>query len=300
MSELITVNPGTPSTGPVLGLNIINEQPVTLFRESTDSPTFAVGSGGNDSIEVASPNDSTTFFITGGPGNDTITGGSSGDNLSGNGGNDNISGGRSGDAIFGGLGNDQLAGDDGIDIIDAGRGDDTVNGGQGNDTLLGGPGNDELFGEAGEDLIRGGDGEDTLFGGDGSDVLKGGAGDDILVPGAGRDVMKGGFGQDTFRFTPGSTGVGQLDRIIDFKASDDTIEISRSLLPGSGLQTGELTSDDFEVVEDLSQAIVTTGVLIYEQKSGIVYYNPTDGKDVPLFQLQANLSDINASNFTIF
>jgi Ca2+-binding RTX toxin-like protein len=110
--------------------------------------------------------------------------------------------------------------------------------------------------------------------------------------------MKGGFGRDTFRFNPGSTGPGKLDRIVDFNPKDDNIELSRALLPGSGLQRGKLSSEQFAIVEDVSSAR-TNAVLVYEQKTGILYYNPGSGKDVPLLQLNANLSDISASNITI-
>lgn len=298
MSELITVNsPGTSSTGPVLGLSIINEQPVQLIKESSNNPIVAVGNTGKDVFRVTS-SDGTAYSISGNGGNDEITGGPGSDILAGNTGDDRISGGAGGDTINGGPGSDQLSGNDGIDVINAGAGNDTVNGDEGNDTLLGGPGNDRLFGGDGEDLLRGGDGNDILSGGAGSDSIRAGKGNDILIPGAGRDVMKGGAGKDTFRFEAGSTGRGQIDRITDFKASDDKIELSGALLPGAGLSKGTLSSEDFAIVSDIG-VDTTTATLVYEQKSGIVYYNPGSGKDVPLFQLQTNLSDISSSNFTI-
>lgn len=299
MSELITVNPGTtPSTGPILNLNIINEQPVQLFREAPGAPVIVTGSPGRDILQVASADVVASYRINASGGNDEITGGSGPDVLAGDEGNDQIIGGLSDDVILGGTGNDTLSGDDGLDVLSGGPGNDTLRGDRGNDTLLGGPGNDQLFGGDNEDQIRGGNGQDTLNGGNGNDSIRGGAGDDLLIPGGGRDVMRGGFGRDTFRFDTASNGLRQIDRIIDFRADDDTIELSRRLLPGSGLQRGQLSSEDFAVVEDLT-IDVAEATLIYEQKSGIVYYSPANGRDVPLFQLQANLSDISASNFTI-
>lgn len=299
MSELITVNPGTPSTVPILGLRIINEQPVRIIRDNAFSPVVGIGSAGKDTFEVASSTNGTEYIISGDAGDDTIVGGAGSDIFAGNGGNDNITGGQGDDKLIGGVGSDRLQGNEGLDVIDAGLGDDTLRGDEGNDTLLGGPGDDELFGGANEDVLRGGDGKDLLSGGDGADTLRGGRGNDILVPGAGRDVMKGGFGSDTFRFEAGSTGVGQLDRIVDFKPSDnDRIELSASLLPGSGLGDGDLSDEDFEIIRDISLE-EATATLVYEQKTGIVFYNPEDGKNVPLFQLKANLDDLSASNFTI-
>jgi Ca2+-binding RTX toxin-like protein len=308
MSELIIVNPGTPSTGPVLGLNIINELPVQVLRETPEGPIIATGSAGRDVIRVANPLETTSYQVDGGADRDDLAGGTADDTLSGGdgddivvgrAGNDQISGGAGKDTLLGGPGNDQIQGNDGIDLIDAGPGDDRVDGGDGNDTLLGGPGNDELFGGANEDVVRGGDGDDTLSGGGGSDTIRGGAGDDLLIPGAGKDIMKGGAGADTFRFTTGSTGQGQLDRIVDFSPEEDVIELSRSLLPNSGLERGTLSSESFAVVRDIRGAD-TEATLIYEQRSGILYYSPTEGRDVPLLQLRRNLADISASNFTIF
>jgi Ca2+-binding RTX toxin-like protein len=307
MSELIIVNPGTPSTGPVLGLSIINELPVQVSREAPGSPVVGTGSDARDVIRVASLDDTTIYRIdggadrddiAGGTGNDVLSGGDGDDLIVGRAGNDQISGGAGKDAILGGAGNDQIQGDAGIDLIDAGAGDDRVDGGDGNDTLLGGPGNDELFGGANEDAIRGGAGDDTLSGGDGSDTIRGGSGDDILIPGAGKDIVKGGAGADTFRFTAGSTGRGQLDRVVDFRPEEDTIELSRALLPNSELGSGTLSSEEFEIVRDISN-VETDAILIYEQKTGIVYYSPANGRDVPLLQLRENLGDLSASNFTI-
>lgn len=307
MSELIIVNPGAPSTGPVLGLNIINEQPVRVFREAPGSPVIVTGSPGRDVIQVASFSDNTSYVvnadvgddqITTGLGNDQIDGGPGNDLITAGAGNDTIAGGPGDDSILGGNGNDQTQSDDGIDIVDAGAGNDQVDGGQGNDTLLGGPGNDQVEGGIGEDNIRGGDGRDILSGGAGSDNIRGGRGNDVLSGGAGRDVLKGGFGRDTFRFTADSVGSGQVDRIIDFNADDDRIELSRALLPGSQLGRGRLSSENFEIVEDLELA-PATATLVYEQKTGIVYYNPADGRDVPLLQLRSELSGISAANFVI-
>lgn len=307
MSELIIVEPNTPPTGPVLGLNIINELRVQVFREAPGSPIVGTGSAGRDVIRVANPQDTTVYQIIGGADRDDIAGGAADDELSGGdgddlivarAGNDQVTGGAGKDTILGGPGNDQIQGDPGLDLIDAGPDDDRVNGGDGNDTLLGGPGNDDLFGGANEDVIRGGAGDDTLSGGGGSDTIRAGEGDDILIPGAGKDIMKGGAGADTFRFTANSTGRGQLDRIVDFSPEEDTIELSRALLPNSGLGSGTLGSEDFAVVRDIRSAD-TAAALIYEQRSGIVYYSPADGRDVPLLQLRRNLADISASNFTI-
>ncbi|MBW4466127.1 MAG: M10 family metallopeptidase C-terminal domain-containing protein [Pegethrix bostrychoides GSE-TBD4-15B] len=305
MSELITVNPGQASAGP-LGLNIIGEGVIQAFQETPSTPVVATGSSLNDSISSAQPRDTTVFQIGGNAGNDdisgaagddTLSGGDGEDTIRGNSGNDIIDGGAQADNLLGGSGDDTIRAGNGIDVVNGGSGNDTIRGDQGNDTLMGGPGDDEIFGGNGNDTIIGNAGDDRLFGGAKSDILKGGGGDDILEGGSGRDLMKGGPGSDTFVFGPGSTGPGKLDRIFDFNPGEDQIELSQALLPGSGIS--ELGEADFAVVREISLGAESTATLIYEQKSGIVYYNAPGGKDVPLFQLQPNLSGLSASDFTI-
>jgi Ca2+-binding RTX toxin-like protein len=139
----------------------------------------------------------------------------------------------------------------------------------------------------------------VLVGGAGNDVLRGEAGDDVLNSGAGRDTMQGGAGKDRFRFEARSTGGRQLDLIRDFKPKQDVIEISRSLLPGSRLKAGELKANDFQIVRGIRNADDASAKILYDRRSGIVYYNPNRGVEVPLFQMQKNLN-VSASDFRIF
>jgi Ca2+-binding RTX toxin-like protein len=154
----------------------------------------------------------------------------------------------------------------GSDTLEGNSGDDLIFGGDGfggifptplsldNDRLEGNSGNDTLFGENGDDLLDGGKGNDVLVGGRGNDWLIGGRGDDILCgaravgfSGNQLDKLTGGKGSDTFvlgvagiagqyyngggSFTPGlplpaaTTGYAV---ITDFKASQDTIQLSNS------------------------------------------------------------------------
>ncbi|QRM27532.1 cadherin domain-containing protein [Microvirga sp. VF16] len=78
----------------------------------------------------------------------------------------------------------------------------------------------KLNGSADDDFINGLAGNDRLFGLAGNDTLNGGAG---------KDKLHGGAGQDVFVFdTP--VKKGHFDHIEDFKASDDTIQISLAAL----------------------------------------------------------------------
>ncbi|MFK7752794.1 MAG: NosD domain-containing protein [Sedimentitalea sp.] len=94
-----------------------------------------------------------------------------------------------------------------------GYGDDLLLGGRHSDRLSGGEDNDRLGGNAGGNDLRGDAGSDKLRGGQGADRLNGGTGDDHLNGGAGTDVFV--FGENS-----------GADRIADFQAGFDTIEIS--------------------------------------------------------------------------
>lgn len=84
---------------------------------------------------------------------------------------------------------------------------------------------DDTINDAGRAIryyTDGGGGNDTLIGGTLTDALVGGLGDDRLDGREGADSLVGGAGADRFIFS-GTTG---NDRIIDFAAGVDTIDLS--------------------------------------------------------------------------
>jgi serralysin len=87
------------------------------------------------------------------------------------------------------------------------------------ETGIGGSGNDTMIAN---DLGC------TLIGNAGSDTLTGGSGNDRLVGGTGVDLLTGGGGTDTFVFVTGdsSAASGQHDRIADFIAGTDRIDLT--------------------------------------------------------------------------
>jgi len=197
---------------------------------------------------------------------------------------------------LGGLGKDTLQGSGGNDLLDGGQRSDRIFGGDGNDIILAGSGRDTAFG---------GSGDDTIYGGDAADTLVGGAGNDLLNPGAGRDILIGGAGRDTFEFDTGSTGGGWIDQIKDFNPEEDKIRLARGLLPRSGLAITRpnkpLKPSDFKIVNSIgSLSRDDKAKIIYEQSTGLVYYNNPRNNDLTLlFQLSRNL-DVKSSNFEIF
>ncbi len=278
MSEVIVILP-PGSVEPIFGLQIFNEISIVLER-SPDGSIKVEGStpGSNPPTGGAtSPASGSSVTIHGTAGDDfmVVTLG-----------DDTVFGEAGDDTIFGGLGDDRLSGDLGNDLLFGGAGDDILRGGDGQDLLNGGAGNDLLFG---------GKGNDTLIGRGGNDRLLGGKGNDLLVAGRGKDLLVGGSDADRFRF--GQDSAQGLDRIEDFKPGQDTIELSRALLPGSGLR-GRLRSSDFDAVTRLEQG--ASSQIVYERSTGLVYYNPSRSGSAPvaLLEIDKNLN-ISANSFRI-
>ncbi|WKN21811.1 M10 family metallopeptidase C-terminal domain-containing protein [Azotobacter vinelandii] len=96
-----------------------------------------------------------------------------------------------------------------------------------------------LEGSAADDDLIGSAAAEILTGADGDDYLHGGAGDDILDGGAGRDTLAGGSGADLFRFSARedshrTSGESFADRILDFEAGTDRIDLSALGFGGLG------------------------------------------------------------------
>lgn len=269
------------------------------------------GRAGNDTVFAGEGNDN----ISGGNGNDLLHGNQGEDTIRGDAGDDTVYGGQGEDWIEGGVGEDLLFGDKGNDTVSGDQGDDTIYGGEGNDSLSGGDDNDLIFGNQGDDTIDGGPGDDTLYGGQGDDSINGGRGNDLLFGGRGNDILTGGEGFDTFRFEyfpqEGETEVPVanaengnifgLDTITDFTPVEDKIHLDSRVF--DQLQPGTLSQADFArtMAFNANAEGASEAKIIYDQTSGLVYYNPssTAGDEVQLVQIDPNL-DLNPDNFEIF
>lgn len=230
----------------------------TIFGGNGDDTL--IGEGGHDHLLGDAGDDNLAGgtgadTLRGGADNDTLAGDSSTDILYGNDGDDSLIGGTGADTLYGGAGDDTmfgntgedtLYGEDGHDVISSGDGIDLVYGGDGNDliygrsgwdvlhgddgddTLIASEGSDELWGGRGSDSLSAGTGDDTLYGGDGDDTLLGNQGVDVIDGGAGNDALRGGTLLDTFIFTVGH----DADRISDFEANQDILQLTTSLTGG--------------------------------------------------------------------
>lgn len=106
-----------------------------------------------------------------------------------------------------------------------------------------------------------------LKGGKKADALVGGIGDDPLNGGLGKDKLTGGAGDDVFALTT-KLGKGNIDRILDFAAADDTIQLSGKVFGRIG--KGFLDKDEFRLG---AKALDADDRIIYNKKTGAVYYD---------------------------
>ncbi|MBF2046969.1 MAG: hypothetical protein IGS54_06300 [Elainella sp. C42_A2020_010] len=283
MSEVITP-PG--SLEPVFGLQIFNEEPVSVTQLPDGSVTVNSPGLSNDIMIVEDPFTTTDYTINAGAGDDFVVTGA-GDDFANLGDGD--------DVAFLGLGDDFAIGGAGNDRLFGGAGDDVISGGLGDDFIRGGAGNDDLRSTQGDDNIGGGAGNDIIRGGAGNDTMSGGSGNDLIIAGPGSDTLIGGGGKDTFRFGRGSNT--ELDKIVDFEPGKDVIELSRALLPGANLR-GTINASDFEVVSSIGSG--SDAKIVYEASTGVVYYNPNKPGSTPVALLELNKNlNLGADSFRI-
>lgn len=144
---------------------------------------------------------------------------------------------------FGRDGVDGLKGAANEDHLYGKGGNDWLRGLSGDDYLEGGKGQDELDG--GDDVIDGGDSnENKLEGFDGDDYLKGYDGEDTLSGGAGDDKLLGGEGADSFVFDTALDVDNNVDTVMDFSTSEDSIVLSNSIFT-SLVNEGVLAAEYF-------------------------------------------------------
>jgi Ca2+-binding RTX toxin-like protein len=143
----------------------------------------------------------------------------------------------------------------------------------------------DLFGSGGTSAdtynLQGLEGNDTLNSSGVGDSLNGGPGNDILIrnthPGQlVGDVLTGGLGNDLFDFVGFDRSI---DRIADFTPGEDKIvfnttgfQLSQSSFVGNGYSN--LLRRDFAVVSNNKAAKKSTAKIVYNSKTGALFYNP--------------------------
>jgi hypothetical protein len=117
--------------------------------------------------------------------------------------------------------------------------------------------------------IEGNGKANTLKGGSANEDISGGGGNDKIYGRGGDDVLTGGNGSDTFVFDKNSSGGHDL--ITDYSSKSDTIQLDGKLF--SSLDEGKLVTEHFVYG---SRALERDDHLIYDQSSGVLYYD-SDG-----------------------
>ena len=146
----------------------------------------------------------------------------------------------------------------------------------------------------GNDRVTGGRDNDFLVGGAGNDTLDGRGGNDKFIAGAGNDVLTGGSGGDTFIFNVALAG--NVDRIRDFRASDDTLQLDNAVF--MGLTDGALNAGAFALASTAAEA---DDRVIYDQATGNLFFDADGGPrdNQTLFATLTNKASITASDFFV-
>jgi Ca2+-binding RTX toxin-like protein len=126
------------------------------------------------------------------------------------------------------------------------------------DTLIGGSFADVMAGYNGHDTLRGMSGNDKLNGMFGNDRIDGDRGDDRLT---------GGDGHDAFIFDA-TLGIGNVDRITDFRPKDDLIWLDHAKF--TALPVGWLKAAAFH---EGTEAEDRNDHIIYDRATGRLYYD---------------------------
>jgi serralysin len=131
--------------------------------------------------------------------------------------------------------------------------------------ISGSSASETLYGDVLNDSLKGNKGNDWLYGLDGNDKLYGGVG---------KDALYGGAGKDTFVFNSALNKKTNVDKIADFKVTDDTIWVDNSVFKkaGTGSETkpGKLNKAFFTIGDKAKDA---SDYIIYDSKKGVLYYD---------------------------
>jgi Ca2+-binding RTX toxin-like protein len=236
-------------------------------------------------------------MVSAGAGNDIVSGAETWWSLKGpltlygEAGNDSLTGGPVNDNLFGGADNDYLNGAEGSDVIDGGTGADVMNGGEGDDIFYvenvsdiatGCGGTDTVFTSVSftlstdtENLTVIGGASVTLKGNSWSNTITGNTGADRIYGGLGNDLLRGDAGKDAFVFDTMLNKSTNVDRIIDFRSSDDSIYLDNKyftkLGSGSIAKPKKFTADMFVEGKKAKDA---EDRIVYDKKIGALYYDP--------------------------
>lgn len=261
-----------------------------------DGAGFQSASGGDAEGDVISGFEN----VQGSDAGDTITGNDDKNYIIGYAGDDNIAGSAGSDTIRGGEGADTLDGGADADLLQyngsgAGITIDLRADGAGFQSASGGDAEGDVI--SGFEHVYATDHADSLTGSDDRNILYGYDGDDTIDGGDGKDALRGGNGADTFIFST-ALGAGNVDRILDFSAAADSIQLAGSIftgLIGGALDASAFLINDTGLADDAAQRI------IYESDTGHLYFD-SDGNGAAegiVFATLTNLASIDETDFFV-
>jgi len=152
------------------------------------------------------------------------------------------------------------------------------------------------YGTSRSDVLKGNNGVNGFYGLGGNDTIYGYGGTDALAGGTGNDKLYGGTGRDHFFFDSKLNAKTNVDKIMDFKAADDTIGLSRSIF--SKIASGPLKKAAFHLG---TKAHDKDDRIVYDKKTGSLYYD-ADGTGSAAkikFAILANKATITFADFAI-
>jgi Ca2+-binding RTX toxin-like protein len=289
-----------------VSINLINNiENLTLIGEGN------ITGAGNILDNVLIGNNKVNI-LNGLAGNDTLYGLDGNDTLKGGDGNDYLNGdgepltgeGDAAEPVYiaadrmeGGAGDDTYVVNSSFDVVveDVNQGNDTIISsisynldrdvenltliGSGNLTGAGNILDNLLIGNDQVNILNGLAGNDAIYGEGGNDQLIGGLGNDTLSGGEGADTLLGGSGADCFilddfdeLLSPSISGV---DTLRDFQFGVDKIQLQRSSFTALTTNIGSpLKVSEFSRVTDDALAATSSGLIVYSQSSGRLFYNP--------------------------
>lgn len=314
---LITENEGGGSDTLVIGYKNTTKTAVELNLGDTALSNIYI-----DNLTISGKG---LYNLTGNDSANTLTGNASANLLTGNAGDDMLIGLAGNDTLLGGTGDDTLNGGNGVDSMNGGDGDDTYIVDHKNDSTI------ETNAESGSDTVEtsiswtlgenlenltltgkaaikgtGNALANLITGNTAANTITGGAGNDTINGGLGKDKLTGGADADIFVF---DTAIkNNLDTITDFVHGTDTIQLSSAIFENLDVDMeGSLTSG-FVSGAKLSSASGSNDRLIYDTKSGTLYYD-ADGsanvfKAIAFLKLSADpvsklAPEIDVSDFLI-
>lgn len=134
----------------------------------------------------------------------------------------------------------------------------------------------------------------------GANKISGDSGNDTIRGYAGNDTLTGASGKDVFIFDTALNDTTNVDKITDFSAADDTIQLQNSIFTAL-TATGALASSAFRA-NGTGNAGDSTDRIIYETDTGKLYYD-RDGSgssyDSVLFATLTTKPTITSADFVV-